>query len=41
MLNVIIKGYKMGTWSWWGFLGIAVLIVGLGKVLHLWRKSRK
>ena len=28
----------MWFWSWWGILGIALVIVVVGKALHFWRK---
>ncbi len=31
----------MWGWSWWGILGIAVIVVAVGKILHLWHKSRR
>lgn len=30
----------MITWSWWAILGVAVIIVAVGKALHIWHKSR-
>ncbi len=29
----------MLNWSWWEILSIALVIVVLGKALHVWRKK--
>jgi hypothetical protein len=28
----------MWFWNWWGILGIALIVVVLGKLLHMWSK---
>jgi hypothetical protein len=29
----------MRYWTWWGILAIALVIVMIGKALHIWRKK--
>ena len=29
----------MWYWTWWGMLSIALIIVVLGKALHIWKKK--
>jgi hypothetical protein len=29
----------MWFWTWWGMLSVALVIVVIGKALHIWRKK--
>ncbi len=31
----------MLSWTWWGILSVAVIVVALGKLFHVWRKGKK
>jgi len=30
----------MWFWTWWGILSIALVVVILGKLFHVWKKSK-